>query len=107
MNEIINYLRLTTIRIVNPHGVISAIGPRQRKDDSVRTYTKIAVAELRRLLRCYLRLRRIPIINLKCAKLQQLFPDSNTDINFQQTHNLIPQIETRIIDETGRERLPG
>ena len=58
------YLRLATIGIENPHGIISAVNTRHCKYNSISTNPKVPITQLHRLLRRNARLWRIPIIYL-------------------------------------------
>ena len=58
------YLRLATIGIENPHGIISAVNTRHCKYNSISTNPKVPITQLHRLLRRNPRLWRIPIIYL-------------------------------------------
>lgn len=61
----IAHLRLTAVRVEDPHGVVRAIDPRHDEDHTVGADAEVPVAQLRRLLRRHLRHGRIPIVHLK------------------------------------------
>ena len=60
----ISHLRLASVGVKNPHGIVSAVDARHGEDDSVGADSEVPIAQLHCLLRCDPRLRRIPIINL-------------------------------------------
>ena len=68
------YLRLATIGIENPHGIISAVNTRHCKYNSISTNPKVPITQLHRLLRRNPRLWRIPIIYLFKNHLSILNP---------------------------------
>ena len=59
-----NYLRLTTIRVKNPHGIIGAIDARQYKDNSVSSNAEVPITQLHRFLCTDPGLGRVSIVNL-------------------------------------------
>ena len=75
------YLRLATIGIENPHGIISAVNTRHCKYNSISTNPKVPITQLHRLLRRNPRLWRIPII--------YLFENHQSILNLNPKKNLI------------------
>lgn len=74
----IAHLRLTAVRVEDPHGVVRAIDPRHDEDHTVGADAEVPVAQLRRLLRRHLRHGRIPIVHLK--KKNPRLNQKNTEI---------------------------